>query len=92
MVATAYKKVTMISSTHIWTLSSLRRKGLHFLLSRINKLNCDFFHVCPLKKPRYIAAIPSVLNRVQKMVGIVNKGCLPFIKNFQKFWLGIFVR
>ena len=34
-VATAYKKVTMITSTHILTLSSLRWKGLHFLLSRI---------------------------------------------------------
>ena len=43
-VATAYWKVTMITSTHILTLSSLRWKGLHFLLSRINKLNRDFFH------------------------------------------------
>ena len=43
-VATAYKKVTMITSTHILTLSSLRWKGLHFLLSRINKLNRNFFH------------------------------------------------
>ena len=54
-VATAYKKVTMITSTHILTLSSSRWKGLHFLLSRINKLNRDFFHwqcfslVCPLR-------------------------------------------
>ena len=43
-VATAYKKVTMITSTHILTLSSLRWKGLHFLLSWINKLNRGFFH------------------------------------------------
>ena len=43
-VATAYKKVTMITSTHILTLSSLRWKGLHLLLSGINKLNRDFFH------------------------------------------------
>ena len=38
------KKVTMITFTHILTLSSLRWKGLHFLLSRINKLDRDFFH------------------------------------------------
>ena len=43
-VATAYKKVTMITSTHILTLSSLRWKGLHFLLCGINKLNLDYFH------------------------------------------------
>ena len=43
-VATAYNKVTMITSTHILTLSSLRWNGLHFLLSRINKLNRDFFY------------------------------------------------
>ena len=54
-VGTTYKKVTIITSTHILTLSYLRWKGLHFLLSRINKLNRDFFHwqfyslVCPLK-------------------------------------------
>ena len=54
-IATAHKDETMLTSTHILTLSSLRWKGLHFLLSRINKLNRDFFHwqlfslVCPLK-------------------------------------------
>ena len=68
---TTYKKATMITSTHILTLSSLRWKGLHFLLSRINKLNRDFFHwqfffTClPPKKPCDIAFIPSVLERVQ---------------------------
>ena len=64
-VATAYKKVTMITSTHILTLSSLRWKGLHFLLSWINKLNRGFFHwhffTClPPEKPRDIVHIPSV--------------------------------
>ena len=43
-VATVYKKVTMITSTHILTLSSLRWKDLYFLLSRINNLYRDFFH------------------------------------------------
>ena len=39
---------------HYW-LPSLRWKGLHFLLFRINKLNRDFFHwqffslVCPMR-------------------------------------------
>ena len=71
-VATAYKKVTMITSTHILTLSSLRWKGLHFLLSWINKLNHNFFYwqfffTClPPEKPCDIAFIPSVLERVQR--------------------------
>ena len=39
-----YCKITMITSTCILTLSSLRWKGFHFLLSRINKLSRDFFH------------------------------------------------
>ena len=62
LLATAYNKVTMITSTHILTLSSLRRKGLHFVLSRINKLNRDFFHcqcfslVCPPEKPTISSA------------------------------------
>ena len=40
----AYKKVTLITSTHILTLVSLRWQGCHCLLSRINKLNHDFLH------------------------------------------------
>ena len=62
----------MISFTHILTLSSLKWKSLHFLLSRINKLNRDVFHwqvffTCfPPEKPREIAFIPSVLERVQR--------------------------
>ena len=43
-VATAYKKVAIITSTHILTLLSLRWQGVHFLLSRINELNHDFLH------------------------------------------------
>ena len=43
-VATAHTKLTMINSTHVLTLSSLRWKSLHFLLSRTNKLDRDFFH------------------------------------------------
>ena len=68
----ALKKVTMITSPHTLTLSSLRWKGLHFVLSRINKLNRDFFHwrffslVCPLRNHVTIAFIPSVLERVQR--------------------------
>ena len=70
-VATASKKATMITFTHILTLSFLRWKGLHFLLSIINKLNCDFFHwqffhLLPPEKPRDIAFIPSVLECVQR--------------------------
>ena len=55
MVATASRKVTTINSTHNLPLSSLRCKVLHFLLSRMNKLNCDllhwkiFLHVSPLR-------------------------------------------
>ena len=77
-VATAYCKVTMITSTHILTLSSLRWKGLHYLLSRINKFNRDFFHwqcfslVCPLKTTwnRFYPISPQTR---AKMAGIVNK-------------------
>ena len=71
-VAPAYKKVTMITSTHILTLSSLRWTGLHFLLSWINKLNHNFFYwqfffTClPPQKPPEIAFTPSVLEHVQR--------------------------
>ena len=44
VVATASRKVTTINSTHNLPLSSLRWKVLHFLLSRMNKLNCDLLH------------------------------------------------
>ena len=46
-VTTAYNKETMIISTHILRLSSLRCKGLHFLLPMYSihiLLNRDFFH------------------------------------------------
>ena len=68
-VATAYKKVTMITSTHFLTLSSLRWKGLLFLLPiyRIHKLNCDFFNwQFFTEKQRNIDLIPSVLERGQR--------------------------
>ena len=71
-VPTVYKKGTMITSTHVLTLSYWRWKGLYFLLSRINKLNLDFFQwqfffTClPPEKPHDIAFIPSVLECVQR--------------------------
>ena len=68
-VATAYKKVTMITSTHFLTLSSLRWKGLLFLLSiyRIHKLNCDFFNwQFFAEKQSDIDFIPSLLKRGQR--------------------------
>ena len=45
----------MITSTHTLLLSYLIEKFVHFLLSRINKLDRDFFYcknltfVCPLR-------------------------------------------
>ena len=71
-VPTVYKKGTMITSTHVLTLSYWRWKGLYFLLSRINKLNLDFFQwqfffTCLRpEKPHDIAFIPSVLECVQR--------------------------
>ena len=38
------KKVKMITSTHNLPLSSLIQKVVHFLLSRINKLDRDFLY------------------------------------------------
>ena len=38
------KKVTMITSTHKLSLSSLIKQVVHFLLSRINKLDRDFLY------------------------------------------------
>ena len=54
-VATAFSRVTRIVSTHNLVLSSLQEKVLQFLLSRINKLDRDFFYrqilalVCPVR-------------------------------------------
>ena len=54
-VATAFKKVKMVTSTHNLPLSSLIQKVVLFLLSRINKLDRDFLYwkksslVYPLK-------------------------------------------
>ena len=43
-VVTALKKVTTITFTHKLSLSSLIKKVVHFLLSRINKLDRDFLY------------------------------------------------
>ena len=70
----------MITSTYHLPLQSSSEKVIHFLLSRVNKLDRDFFVLAdfitclPPEKPRDITFIPSVLKRVQrKMAGIVNK-------------------
>ena len=50
------KKKKMITSIHNLPLSPLTQKVVHFLLSRINKLDRDFLYwknlslVCPLRK------------------------------------------
>ena len=55
-MAAASKKEKMITSTHNLLLSSLIEKVVHFLLSRINKLDRDFLYwknlspVSPLRK------------------------------------------
>ena len=43
-VTNTSKKVTMITSTHYLSLSSLRWKVLHFLLPRMNKLDRNFLN------------------------------------------------
>ena len=54
-VATAFSRVTRIASTQNLVLSSLQENVLHFLLSRINKLDGGFFYrqilalVCPMR-------------------------------------------
>ena len=64
-------KGTMIISSSNLLSQSIRWKVLHFLLSRIKKVDCDFtyrqfFLIClPPVKPRDIAFIPSVLEGVQ---------------------------
>ena len=77
-VATAYKKVTMITSTHILTLLSLRWKGLRFLLSWINKLNHNFFyrqffHLFAPRETTWPCFCPISPWVHAKMAGIVNK-------------------
>ena len=65
-VAAASKKEKMITSTHNLLLSSLIKKVVHLMLSRINKLDRDILSpVCPLRTCD-IAFIPSVLKRVQR--------------------------
>ena len=66
-VATASKRVTMITSTYnLPQLSSLRQKFLHFLLSKLKMLDRDFFYrqilslPPPPEKPRNMAFISSV--------------------------------
>ena len=72
MLATAFKEVTMIASTHSLSLSSLLSKVLHFLLSIISKFD-DFLHwqisslVCSPEKPHDIAFFSTVLKRVQRL-------------------------
>ena len=73
MLATAFKEVTMIASTHSLSLSSLLSKVLHFLLSIISKFDHDFLHwqisslVCSPEKPHDIAFTSTVLKRVQRL-------------------------
>ena len=80
-VATALKKITMITSTHNLPLSPLIQKFIHFLLSKINKLHCDFLYwknlslVCPLRNHAHdITFLPhQSLKASAKMAVMVNK-------------------
>ena len=66
-VATASKKVKMVTSTHNLPISYFILKVIHFLLSRINKLDRDFLYwkilslVGPLR-----SHVTSVLEREQR--------------------------
>ena len=69
-VATAYNKVTMITSTHILTLSSLRWNGLHFLFSQDKQTQPRF-----LLLPMFFTCLPPWENqqsRPQRWRVIVN--------------------
>ena len=71
-VATAYKKVTINTSTHNLTISSLKWKSSSFpvvynKLTQPRFLPLAIFFSCLLpEKPRDIAFIPSVLERVPR--------------------------
>ena len=92
-VATASKKKSkMVTSTHEnMPFSSLRWKVLHFLLSRIDKLNGNFLHwkifalFFALEKPRDIAFFPSALKRVQSWRVSRIEVCL-FVKWYFFTW------
>ena len=65
---TALKNVTVITSTHNLLLSSI--KVVHFLLSRINKLDCDFLYWKNGPPRSHVTSLltPSVLMRFQSFM------------------------
>ena len=68
----------MITFTHNFSLGSIEEKMFHFLLSRINKLYCNFLYrltlslTCPLRN--HVTSFSSSQSlSACKMAGVVNK-------------------
>ena len=70
--AVATVNVPMSNSNDVNLANTLDNYEIVVSFDRINKLDCDFSYwqilslVCPLKKPRDIAFIQSILERVQR--------------------------